>query len=460
MKNVKAIEKEIKSMRWDNRVQRTGFLQSKVIVNEAEMQTVYLTPKVKVKSNNIFWIKESNLYDQDFMDKLPIYFEKAFSQDKNWPVKIVDNFNDLSARKDKLVKRLNKNWRFVPNKEKISAFKDYVQLLKDTQKHYIFAAPLTDYCEKQIKNSDEKLLGFAIPIKKLDVDKMSESIVKIKKTQNKRERELLIKKHLKKYEWIKTAYNIIEKYSSDDVRGELKNIKINGGKNKKINHKKNYLLVALQAGIYLRNRIKELSQQIWFAFEPLGQNLAEDLDVVRDDFFQLTPQEVLSSLKEGKCVADKKTIDERHKGFIMGIFHGKEIILTGKIANDLHAYFNRADTKNIKEIAGSIASSGKYKGKVKIILKKSEFGKLKKGDILVTSMTTPDFVVIMKQAGAIITDEGGLSCHAAIVSRELGVPCIIGTKIATKVLKDGDLVEVDANKGIVKILKFLKRNAR
>jgi len=59
----------------------------------------------------------------------------------------------------------------------------------------------------------------------------------------------------------------------------------------------------------------------------------------------------------------------------------------------------------------------------------------------------------MKEAGAIITDEGGITCHAAIVSRELGIPCIIGTKIATKVLKDGDIVEVDAGKGVVKIIK-------
>ena len=68
-------------------------------------------------------------------------------------------------------------------------------------------------------------------------------------------------------------------------------------------------------------------------------------------------------------------------------------------------------------------------------------------------MTRPEFVHLMRTAKGIITDEGGIACHAAIVSRELGKPCIIGTKIATKVLKDGDLVEVDANKGIVKILK-------
>jgi pyruvate,water dikinase len=67
-------------------------------------------------------------------------------------------------------------------------------------------------------------------------------------------------------------------------------------------------------------------------------------------------------------------------------------------------------------------------------------------------MTVPDLVSAMKRAAAIVTDEGGVTCHAAIISRELKKPCIIGTKVATKVFKDGDLVEVDANKGIVRII--------
>ena len=81
------------------------------------------------------------------------------------------------------------------------------------------------------------------------------------------------------------------------------------------------------------------------------------------------------------------------------------------------------------------------------------FGKLKQGDILVATMTTPDFFPIMKKAAGFITDEGGITCHASIVAREMKKPCIVGTKIATKVLKDGDLVEVDADKGVVKSLK-------
>lgn len=105
------------------------------------------------------------------------------------------------------------------------------------------------------------------------------------------------------------------------------------------------------------------------------------------------------------------------------------------------------------EIHGEIGSKGKAVGKVKIILHQGDFSKFKTGEILVTGMTRPEFVPLMKKASAIITDEGGITCHAAIMSRELGLPAIIGTKIATKVLKDGMCIEVDADKGVVKIIK-------
>ena len=77
---------------------------------------------------------------------------------------------------------------------------------------------------------------------------------------------------------------------------------------------------------------------------------------------------------------------------------------------------------------------------------------MNKGDILVSIATDPDIVPAMKKAAAFITEQGGVTSHAAIVAREMKKPCVIGTKIATKVLKDGDLVEVDATRGIVKIL--------
>jgi pyruvate,water dikinase len=98
-------------------------------------------------------------------------------------------------------------------------------------------------------------------------------------------------------------------------------------------------------------------------------------------------------------------------------------------------------------LTGSAASPGIGTGHVKIILTPKEIGKMQQGDVLVSKMTSPDFVPAMKKAAAIITDEGGQTSHAAIVSRELGVPCIVGTKLATKILKEGYVVTVDGAKG-------------
>jgi len=108
------------------------------------------------------------------------------------------------------------------------------------------------------------------------------------------------------------------------------------------------------------------------------------------------------------------------------------------------------DLTKVVEFNGIVASKGKVKGIVNVILNPEATKKFEKGEILVTTMTSPKFTVFYKKTSAIVTDSGGMLCHAAIVAREMNVPCIIGTKIATKVLKDGDYIEVDANSGIVK----------
>ncbi|MFW5936212.1 MAG: phosphoenolpyruvate synthase [Candidatus Hadarchaeota archaeon] len=100
-------------------------------------------------------------------------------------------------------------------------------------------------------------------------------------------------------------------------------------------------------------------------------------------------------------------------------------------------------------IKGLGAAPGIGVGKVKIVLEEKEVGKVKEGDILVTTMTSPDMVPAMQRASAIVTDEGGMTCHAAIVSRELGVPAIVGTGKGTKVLEDGAMVTVDGDRGVV-----------
>ncbi len=113
----------------------------------------------------------------------------------------------------------------------------------------------------------------------------------------------------------------------------------------------------------------------------------------------------------------------------------------------------KIETERVTLIKGRPAQMGMATGPVKIIRVKTDTSKIVSGDILVTEMTNPDYVPFMKIAAAIITDEGGATCHAAIASRELKIPCVVGTKIATKILKDGDVVEVDAERGIITILE-------
>jgi phosphoenolpyruvate synthase/pyruvate phosphate dikinase len=132
------------------------------------------------------------------------------------------------------------------------------------------------------------------------------------------------------------------------------------------------------------------------------------------------------------------------------IFYGKRARKIREIIEEVFA------PKHKNVIEGKVANLGRAKGRVKIVFTYKDFSKVKPGDILVTQMTRPEFVPILKKVSAIITDEGGITCHAAIVSRELNIPCIIATQIATKVLKDGNLVEVDAEKGVVKILERTK----
>ncbi|MDN5358914.1 MAG: pyruvate, water dikinase [Candidatus Diapherotrites archaeon] len=129
------------------------------------------------------------------------------------------------------------------------------------------------------------------------------------------------------------------------------------------------------------------------------------------------------------------------------IVQSRNITTIGKFQNQEQAEEGSSDAEPI--LKGLPASPGYATGTVKIIHDLSELSKVQKGDVLVTTMTTPDMVPAMEKAAAIITDEGGMTCHAAIVSRELGIPAVVGTEKATKVLKDGDVVTVDAYKGLV-----------
>jgi phosphohistidine swiveling domain-containing protein len=170
----------------------------------------------------------------------------------------------------------------------------------------------------------------------------------------------------------------------------------------------------------------------------------------------MTPEEVtLDRMKH----LNLQELKERSRSCIFLFEEGPNFtvfthIYTGAEAAEIRKTINeKRKSAQADELTGTCASMGKFIGRVKIVRTINEARDFIEGDILVAPMTRPEYVPLMKKAAAIVTDEGGITSHAAIVSRELGIPCVIGTQVATKMLHDGDIVEVNADHSRVKILK-------
>ena len=127
-------------------------------------------------------------------------------------------------------------------------------------------------------------------------------------------------------------------------------------------------------------------------------------------------------------------------------------IIDGQIPPKYTRAIKQATKINSHLIHGRTAYQGVVQGKIQTIKSLSDIRKFKSGHILLANTTHPNYLPAMQKSSAIVTNEGGIISHAAIVARELKIPCVTGTKIATKVLKDGDLVEVNADQGIVRKL--------
>lgn len=166
--------------------------------------------------------------------------------------------------------------------------------------------------------------------------------------------------------------------------------------------------------------------------------------------FYITPTEVTHIIANRKSVIAQ--IQDRKNGCFMlngKIYPLKEL---DQILNEQYISLEKVAVEDEQDIRGSTAYKGKVIGKVRKIMSFKDMGDFQGGEVLVTEMTNPDYLPIMKIAVAVVTDEGGATCHAAIASRELKIPCVVGTKIATQILNDGDMVEVDADNGVIKII--------
>jgi len=186
--------------------------------------------------------------------------------------------------------------------------------------------------------------------------------------------------------------------------------------------------------------------------EPMLKDIYRRLGLTRNEAIMARGAELVAALK-GRAPANfKKQLRDRWKDYAIVSEHGAIKLYIGKALQTYRKKELKREhiDKSLKSLKGQAASPGTARGKVVLLFDAALLNSVKKGNILVAPSTYPALVPAMERAAAIVTEEGGLLSHAAIVSRELGIPCVVGTKIATKVFKNGDRVEVDANAGVVK----------
>jgi len=285
----------------------------------------------------------------------------------------------------------------------------------------------------------------------------------------------LIQNHTKKYCWLPTYdFNLpvltekdflkrLEEIKNPMEKLKEKREKIEDSKKriKKIKEKikSKYLLKlidALQEYLFLRTYRTDVLRQATYYALPFLWEIAKRAHISKEDVYLLTPNEIIDFLEKNK-LPKLTEIKRRKKMYVLIRRNGKEEIISNpKEINKIGKGIETKKEITILTLEGNTTYPGIVKGRVAVITNIKDIKKLKRGNILVSSMTTPDMIVAFDKVAAIVTNEGGITSHAAISSRELKIPCVIATKNATSVLKDGDFIEVDANKGIVKILKKAK----
>jgi phosphohistidine swiveling domain-containing protein len=414
---------------------------------------------------------------QNYVDKIAQYITRG----KNFFNKHRLLYNSLSQKYLATTYPFQKNLSLLSNKKLLHLYQNFT---RGVQKYFLFLyAPwaineviqpkfFKEVKEEYPKDADFIINAISNPTQQIRFNKQLKELFILKINNKLKGKELL--KHTNKWGYLGLYSPQQEAFTANDF------IKLSVGLNKQtikqieneLKHNKKSLRQALKilAGdsqlletaklvnyyVYLRTERLDVYRQVTFKIKPLYKELDRRMGLNNYESSFATIDEILNFLKHNK-LPNIEEIKQRTKiKYCFYCVNNKtKIILDKEKINAIWLKLNPANKGD--SFKGFPAfKKNKIKGIVKIIFSLDQKNEFKQGQILVSSMTRSEFLPIIKKSKAIITDEGGITCHAAIISRELKIPCVIGTKIATQVLHDGDLVEVDANQGIVKILKRAK----
>lgn len=323
--------------------------------------------------------------------------------------------------------------------------------------------PLSFAAEVQLKNSglsDDVINKLTTPKTISYISKAEDYLLKTKDAKG----------FISKYFWIDNNYSGTKVLTEDDVKEKLNNLKnvipakgshaVGRGiqfeesridPRMREDDKANKRLIQLlkNYAMYKDDRKKEIL--IYLAFmDTLLKEVSLRKKLLIEEVRSSLPYEI-EDILNGKI--NKRELRERLKYCVIVWQKDAEMPL---ILNGKQGEFWEQKTLEVINtdslIQGRVACGGKVVGKVRVLLNAKDCDHMKDGEVLVTFMTSPDFMPAIRRASAIITNLGGVTSHAAIISRELNIPCIVGTSNAVQILKTGDLVEVDAYEGTIKKL--------
>lgn len=469
-------------------------LKEIIMVNESEDNTGYFLVRELRKVIDVILNKiiKNPTSTQDLNKKIIKYHKESFDF-----IKSCDNRNFQKIKKKNLYKMYKKLYDLMARAHASALTTNW---LVDSD-HQDFSRFLLKYLEKQIKklglnlhaanifsvlttpllnsfNRNEEIEMLEL-IKLIYKNPVAQKIFKnIKPNFNSLPNNIKNKilTHYKKWRWLPYTYigpayefdYYLETISSfvrqkADINklllGYKKSHKINKEKQKKLykdlkitDKFRTYFEIARDS-VYVKEYRKSCMYYGYYVMDKILCEIARRLSISLAQARYFTIDEAKKAILAQKF--DVNEVDKRMEFFVLHARCGRIKIFVGKKAKEFlkKQKFEEEKLVDVRELKGICASPGKVAGRTSIVNFREEIKKIKEGEIMASHTTFPALVPAMKKASAIITEDGGITCHAAIVSRELKKPCVVGIKNMLDILKDGDRIQVDAENGIIKILK-------
>jgi len=431
----------------------------------------YLLSLLKIPPMNNRMIIDNDIYiDLDETRKIEDFLKKDIVKNANY---VYDTIEKQSRKFIDNTRTLKGNHSKDSNSELKQKLQSFISDFKATICAIGIPTIIDLTIEPIIKNllkekgfSEDAFAKIMIPSKPIETFVERQDLIKLKrKIIAGGDEEKLIQEHFLKHGWILSTLFQLKLYDKKRIKKELSELNepdieekqmltnrdavVKEAKDitKNFSEQELALVNVLERSVYFRTARLEWMNKACFMALDLMHEIAKRLNVSFKELTYMLLEEVFASL-DGSPVVDTSIRMDAY-GLVSDDKHDTKLYLKEELLNLKKRFEERKSDEKIKRI---VACKGEIKGIAKVVYDRRDLHKVMEGDIMVTPLTTPDYVITMKLSLGIITDLGGITSHAAIVSREMKKPCIVGTRNATKVIKDYDIIKLKED-GSVEIVK-------